>query len=183
MGFADLMRAVFEGLCFAARDCYAAMGDIPEGVRSPAAPHGRKALAAHACQHPQCAGRGVSARGSGCGRCGDDRRRATEALSGHGGLRRHNGSIRCSGRDAAPDAGLACSLHDNLFRSTSETREKMRPVWRAMMADRRQGRVTRKLAIIGDHFMLLGYFRAGDPRALPGSPTSTFARHDFAMAR
>ena len=33
MGFADLMRAVFEGLCFAARDCYAAMGDIPEEVR------------------------------------------------------------------------------------------------------------------------------------------------------
>jgi len=33
MGFADLMRGVFEGLCFAARDCYAAMGDIPHEVR------------------------------------------------------------------------------------------------------------------------------------------------------
>jgi erythritol kinase (D-erythritol 1-phosphate-forming) len=32
-GFADLMRAVFEGICFAARDCYAAMGDCPEEVR------------------------------------------------------------------------------------------------------------------------------------------------------
>ena len=29
MGFADLMRAVFEGLCLAARDCYAAMGTFP----------------------------------------------------------------------------------------------------------------------------------------------------------
>ena len=33
MGFADLMRGVFEGLCYAARDCYAAMGDIPSEVR------------------------------------------------------------------------------------------------------------------------------------------------------
>ncbi len=29
----DMMRAVFEGLAFAARDCYAAMGDIPNEVR------------------------------------------------------------------------------------------------------------------------------------------------------
>ena len=27
------MRAVYEGLCFAARDCYAAMGAAPEEVR------------------------------------------------------------------------------------------------------------------------------------------------------
>ncbi|MFO1034908.1 MAG: FGGY-family carbohydrate kinase [Hyphomicrobiales bacterium] len=33
MGFDHMMRAVFEGLCFAARDCYAAMGDIPSEVR------------------------------------------------------------------------------------------------------------------------------------------------------
>jgi erythritol kinase (D-erythritol 1-phosphate-forming) len=31
--FDDLMRAVFEGLAFAARDCYAAMGEIPKEVR------------------------------------------------------------------------------------------------------------------------------------------------------
>ncbi len=31
--FADLMRGVFEGLCHAARDCYAAMGSIPAEVR------------------------------------------------------------------------------------------------------------------------------------------------------
>ena len=30
---ADLMRAVFEGLAFASRDCYAAMGPIPKEVR------------------------------------------------------------------------------------------------------------------------------------------------------
>lgn len=33
MGYADLMRAVFEGLCHAARDCYSSMGDIPAEVR------------------------------------------------------------------------------------------------------------------------------------------------------
>jgi len=33
MGFDHLMRGVFEGLCFAAKDCYAAMGDIPKEVR------------------------------------------------------------------------------------------------------------------------------------------------------
>lgn len=31
--YADLMRGIFEGLCFASRDCYAAMGDIPDEVR------------------------------------------------------------------------------------------------------------------------------------------------------
>ncbi len=31
--FNDLMRAVYEGLGFAARDCYAAMGEIPSEVR------------------------------------------------------------------------------------------------------------------------------------------------------
>jgi erythritol kinase (D-erythritol 1-phosphate-forming) len=32
-GYADMVRGVFEGLCFAARDCYSAMGDIPPEVR------------------------------------------------------------------------------------------------------------------------------------------------------
>jgi erythritol kinase (D-erythritol 1-phosphate-forming) len=32
-GFLDLVRAVYEGLAFAARDCYAAMGHVPEEVR------------------------------------------------------------------------------------------------------------------------------------------------------
>ena len=31
--YGDLMRAVMEGLAFAARDCYAAMGDLPGEVR------------------------------------------------------------------------------------------------------------------------------------------------------
>ncbi|MGH2369870.1 MAG: FGGY-family carbohydrate kinase [Chloroflexota bacterium] len=33
VGFLDLARAVYEGLAFAARDCYAAMGHRPEEVR------------------------------------------------------------------------------------------------------------------------------------------------------
>lgn len=32
-GYFDLMRAVFEGLSFAARDCYSAMGEIPQEIR------------------------------------------------------------------------------------------------------------------------------------------------------
>ncbi len=32
-GYADMVRAVFEGLAFAARDCYAAMGPLPKEVR------------------------------------------------------------------------------------------------------------------------------------------------------
>ena len=32
-GFNDMMRAVYEGLAFAARDCYAAMGPIPSEIR------------------------------------------------------------------------------------------------------------------------------------------------------
>ena len=33
VGYADMMRAVFEGLCHAARDCYTVMGAIPAEVR------------------------------------------------------------------------------------------------------------------------------------------------------
>ena len=33
MGYADMMRAVFEGLCHAARDCYMTMGPVPSEVR------------------------------------------------------------------------------------------------------------------------------------------------------
>jgi erythritol kinase (D-erythritol 1-phosphate-forming) len=33
VGYADMMRAVFEGLCHAARDCYLVMGAIPAEVR------------------------------------------------------------------------------------------------------------------------------------------------------
>lgn len=32
-GYADLVRSVFEGLAFAARDCYSAMGPVPHEVR------------------------------------------------------------------------------------------------------------------------------------------------------
>ncbi|UDL93018.1 carbohydrate kinase [Lichenihabitans sp. PAMC28606] len=32
-GYSDLMRAVFEGLAFAARDCYAVMGGVPAEIR------------------------------------------------------------------------------------------------------------------------------------------------------
>jgi erythritol kinase len=32
-GYGDLVRAVFEGLAFAARDCYGAMGRLPEEIR------------------------------------------------------------------------------------------------------------------------------------------------------
>jgi erythritol kinase len=33
VGFADLVRAVYEGLALAARDCYAAIGHVPEEIR------------------------------------------------------------------------------------------------------------------------------------------------------
>ena len=32
-GFLELVRAVYEGLAFAARDCYGAMGHVPEEIR------------------------------------------------------------------------------------------------------------------------------------------------------
>ena len=44
IGFIDLMRAVYEGLVLAARDCYAAMGRLPRRSASPAARRARKAL-------------------------------------------------------------------------------------------------------------------------------------------
>lgn len=45
-GFATMMRAIYEGLAFAARDCYLAMGGIPNEVRLGGGAARSKALAA-----------------------------------------------------------------------------------------------------------------------------------------
>ena len=54
-GHADLVRAVFEGLAFAARDCYAAMGPLPREIRisgGAARSHALRAMLAAALEVP-----------------------------------------------------------------------------------------------------------------------------------
>ena len=79
-GFDNLMRGVFEGLCFAARDCYSAMGDIPQGGADhrrccalPGPAHDAGKRARRGCSHRD-------ARGGGRCRCGDDGGRPAEDI-------------------------------------------------------------------------------------------------------
>ena len=135
MGFADLMRAVFEGLCFASRDCYSAMGDIPREVRVTGGAARSAGAARDAGERAEGAGAQRAARGGRCGRCRHDGRRAAEALPRHGCLRGAVGGPAARRRHRRPIRRWP-RLYDGAFGIYKETREKMRPLWRAMVANR-----------------------------------------------
>ena len=52
--FAGLARAVFEGLAFAARDCYLASGSIPNEVRLGGGAARSRAMRGDSCGRPRC---------------------------------------------------------------------------------------------------------------------------------
>ena len=108
------MRAVFEGLAFAARDCYAAMGAIAEG----GPPHRRRGAQPGAARDPwralgaECAA--SAARGGRRRRRRDDRGGAIGSLSRHDGLRRRMGDA--ASRRAASCPTLASrQRYDRMF--------------------------------------------------------------------
>ena len=134
MGFADLMRAVFEGLCFAARDCYAAMGDIPQ----------------RSARHRRCGALAGAARA--CWRARSRRavRSVTREEAGAAGAammaavqqKLYPDMEACAAQWVDPLLGGVTrarsrrwrSVYDGAFPLYKETRETMRPVWRAMVA-------------------------------------------------
>jgi erythritol kinase len=134
MGFADLMRAVFEGLCFAARDCYAAMGEIPREVRVTGGAARSQALRVMLASTLKARIRSVEREEAGA---------AGAAMMAAVQQKLYPDMDACAaawvdpllGSATGPDAALV-KLYDGAFSIYKETREKMRPVWRVMVANR-----------------------------------------------
>ena len=134
MGFADLMRGVFEGLCFASRDCYAAMGDIPGEVRITGGAARSTALRVMLASVLKARIRSVQREEAGA---------AGAAMMAAVQQKLYPDMNACAaqwvdpllGGVTAPDTSLT-GLYDGAFAIYKETREKMRPLWRAMVANR-----------------------------------------------
>jgi erythritol kinase len=134
MGYADLVRAVFEGLAFAARDCYAAMGPLPQDIRLTGGGARSKALRllfASALNAPVRIVEREEAGAAGAAMIAAVQQRVFPSMAD------------CAakwvdpmlGPETKPDAGLA-RLFDTTFPIYQETRDRMRPVWRALAAAR-----------------------------------------------
>ncbi len=133
MGFADMMRAVFEGLCFASRDCYSAMGDIPQEVRVTGGAARSKALRVMLASVLKARVRSVQREEAGA---------AGAAMMAAVQQKLYANMDDCAdawvnpllGAVTEPDQSLT-GLYDGAFAVYKETREKMRPLWRAMVAN------------------------------------------------
>lgn len=138
MGYADMMRAVFEGLCLAARDCYAAMGSIPEEVRITGGAARSRALRLMLASMLDARVR-TSSRAE-AGAAGAAMMAAVQQ-----GLHASMGDCVAVWVDplladaTEPDPALV-QTYDKAFTRYRETRDVMRPVWRAMAAARSPGR-------------------------------------------
>jgi erythritol kinase len=134
MGYADLMRAVFEGLCFASRDCYSAMGDIPREVRVTGGAARSQALRVMLASVLKARVRSVKREEAGA---------AGAAMMAAVQQKLYPNMDACAaewvdpllGAITEPDPPLA-RVYDGAFGIYKETREKMRPLWRAMVANR-----------------------------------------------
>ncbi len=135
-GFSDLMRGVYEGLCFASRDCYAAMGNIPDEIRVTGGAARSNALLLILASTLNARVRSVSREEAGA---------AGAAMMAAVQQKLYPDMKTCVaqwvdpllGGITAPDAYLS-AIYDRSFTLYKETREKMQPVWRAMMANRRE---------------------------------------------
>lgn len=132
MGFMDLMRGVFEGLCFAARDCYSAMGDIPQEVRVTGGAARSKALRLMLASALNTRVRTVSREEAGA---------AGAAMIAAVQQKLYPNMETCVaqwvdpllGAVTEPDATLV-NIYDGAFQNYRQARDAMRPVWRSMTA-------------------------------------------------
>lgn len=132
-GFNDLMRAVYEGLGLAARDCYAAMGPMPREVRVTGGAARSKAL-----RTILGAALGTRIRTS----TREEAGAAGAAMVAAVALGIHPDMERCNERwvmptlagAIEPDPQLA-RRYDRLFPAYVAAREASAPVWRAMRGE------------------------------------------------
>jgi erythritol kinase (D-erythritol 1-phosphate-forming) len=128
--FAEMMRGVFEGLCYASRDCYSAMGDIPEEVRITGGAARSTALRLMLASTLNAKVRNVTREEAGA---------AGAAMIAAVQQKLYPDMATCVaewvtpslGPVTVPDPALA-KIYDKGFQNYKSAREVMRPIWRAM---------------------------------------------------
>jgi erythritol kinase len=134
IGYADLMRSVFEGLCHAARDCYSVMGKIPEEVRLAGGAARSKALV-----HMLAGALGTPVRRAGREEAGAAG--AAMIAAAQQGVYSDIATATAEwvepylGERTEPDAQIAAAFAHS-FPIYVETRKAMRPIWRALQTPR-----------------------------------------------
>jgi erythritol kinase len=136
-GFVDLVRSVYEGLAMAARDCYLAMGPLPDEVRiagGAARSRAFKTILASALDVPirETAREESGAAGS-----------AMMAAVAIGAVPDMAAAVETwveplLGECIAPDPALA-EAYAELFPLYRQTRQAMPPIWRGLAASRARG--------------------------------------------
>lgn len=133
-GFDHLMRSVFEGLCFAARDCYSAMGDIPTEVRVTGGAARSQALRTMLASTLNARVRSVMR---------DEAGAAGAAMMAAVQQKVFPTMQDCVARWVDPLLGGATepepklvATYDAAFRNYQDARKAMRPLWRSMAAMR-----------------------------------------------
>ena len=136
-GFHDMVRAVFEGLAFASRDCYAAMGDLPKEVRLTGG-----AARSESLRKILGAALGANIRTSKREEAGAAGAAMIAALS----IGQYRSMADCAAQwvtpllseNEAPDA-LLSEIYDRTFPAYVAARAVLRPVWRSMAQSARPG--------------------------------------------
>jgi erythritol kinase len=133
-GYFALMRAVYEGLCFAARDCYAAMGAAPEEVRVAGGAARSLALRRILASVLRSRVRAVAREEAGA---------SGAAMIAAVQQRLFPDMPACVGTWVDPLLGEAegadeqlAATYDTLFPIYLETRKAMRPIWRSLRSVR-----------------------------------------------
>ncbi len=130
----DMMRSVFEGLAFAARDCYLAMGPMPMEIRVTGGAARSKALRAILANVLDAGIRSVSREESGA---------AGAAMIAAVQQKLYSNMTECAevwvephlGDTTAPEQALT-ARYEKVFPHYVESRKAMRPIWRGLGATR-----------------------------------------------
>ncbi|SFC40528.1 FGGY-family carbohydrate kinase [Tropicimonas isoalkanivorans] len=135
--FPDLLRAVVEGLGMAARDCYAAMGDMPTELRltgGAARSSALRQVLAAALDTPVRVSSREEAGAAGCAMM------AAVAIGAYGSMDDciAEWTTPLLGEPEAPDDDLV-RVYDDLFTSYRDARIALRPVWNGMAEARANG--------------------------------------------
>lgn len=126
----DMMRGVFEGLAFAARDCYTVMGPIPREIRLTGGAARSKALRLILASVLNAGVRSVSreeAGAAGAAMIAAVQQKLFPDMTACA----HTWVDPCLGDTTSPDSALA-SRYDKVFPCYMDARRAMRPVWRGL---------------------------------------------------
>lgn len=138
VGIDEIIRTVYEGLAFAARDCYAAMGGAPAVVHLAGGAVRSRALRTILAAVLGSSVRSLSREEAGA---------AGAAMVAAVGQGIYPDLAACAAdwvtpclRAAEPPDGALSALYDAHFPVYRATREALRPVWRPLLAARADGR-------------------------------------------